>query len=142
MSLIQLINPPALYDPVPNGYSHMAVAEGDALRLVLASGQGGENRDGYLAPDFPAQLRQAIDNMLAALEAAGANAGDVARTLVLVVDHTEEKLGQLGAEFNRVWGTAPKPACTLVPVPRLALDGMLIEIEATAVLRTPVSVTA
>lgn len=137
MSFIQLINPPALYDPVPNGYSHVALAEGGGLRLVLASGQGGEDREGRLPPDFRAQLRQAIDNMLAALEAAGATPRDVARTLVMVVDHDEEKLHLLGAEFDRVWGAALKPACTLVPVPRLALDGMLIEIEATAVQRTP-----
>ena len=25
-----------------------------------------------------------------------------------------------------------KPTCTLIPVPRLALDGMLVEIEAVA----------
>jgi hypothetical protein len=43
-----------------------------------------------------------------------------------VVDHSEEKLQLLGAEFDRVWGSALKPACTLVPVPRLALDGMLM----------------
>jgi enamine deaminase RidA (YjgF/YER057c/UK114 family) len=137
MSLIQLINPPALYDPVPNGYSHVALAQGDTLRLVLASGQGGEDREGRLPPTFGEQLRQALDNMLAALAAAGATAQDVARTLVLVVDHDEEKLHLLGAEFDRVWGSALKPACTLVPVPRLALDGMLIEIEATAVQRAP-----
>jgi enamine deaminase RidA (YjgF/YER057c/UK114 family) len=137
MSLIQLINPPALYDPVPNGYSHVAVAEGETLRLVLASGQGGEDREGRLPPSFREQLRQAIDNMLAALVAAGVAPSDVARTLVLVVDHSEEKLHWLGAEFDRVWGSALKPACTLVPVPRLALDGMLIEIEATAVQRRP-----
>jgi enamine deaminase RidA (YjgF/YER057c/UK114 family) len=28
-----------------------------------------------------------------------------------------------------------KPTCTLIPVPRLALDGMLFEVEAVAVLR-------
>ncbi|MBL0728254.1 RidA family protein [Piscinibacter sp. HJYY11] len=139
MNLIQLINPPALYDPVPNGYSHVAVAEGEALRLVLASGQGGEDREGRLLPTFREQLRQAIDNMLAALAAAGVAPGDVARTLVLVVDHTEEKLHMIGEEFDRVWGPALKPACTLVPVPRLALDGMLIEIEATAIQRQPVT---
>lgn len=97
MSLIQLINPPALYDPVSNGYSHVALAQGDTLRLVLASGQGGEDREGRLPPTFGEQLRQALDNMLAALAAAGATAQDVARTLVLVVDHDEEKLHLLGA---------------------------------------------
>ena len=104
---------------------------------MLASGQGGEDREGQLPPTFREQLRQALDNMLAALAAAGATAQDVARTLVLVVDHDEEKLHLLGAEFDRIWGSALKPACTLVPVPRLALDGMLIEIEATAIQRAP-----
>jgi hypothetical protein len=52
----------------------------------------------------------------------------------VVVDHTEERLHVFGAELDRVWGDAPKPACTLIPVPRLVLDGMLFKIEATAVV--------
>lgn len=68
--------------------------------------------------------------------AAGATPADVARTLVMIVDHTEERLYLLGAEFERVWEPGLKPACTLIPVPRLALHGMLFEIEATAVVRT------
>lgn len=131
MKLVHLFNPPELYDPVPNGYSHGAtVAAG--TRLVLLSGQGGEDARGELREGFAAQLRQALDNVVLALAAQGARPTDVARTLVLVVDHDEDKLRQLGAEFDRVWGDAMKPACTLVPVPRLALDGMLVEIEATA----------
>ncbi|MDQ8021475.1 MAG: RidA family protein [Moraxellaceae bacterium] len=135
MSLVQLINPPALYDPVPNGYSHVAAVDTGTHRLVLLSGQGGEDREGALQPDFATQLRQAMDNLGHALAAADATPADVARTLVLVVDHSEEKLHLLGAAFERFWGSGLKPACTLVPVPRLALDGMLIEIEATAVVR-------
>jgi enamine deaminase RidA (YjgF/YER057c/UK114 family) len=134
MSLVQFINPTALYDPVPNGYSHVAAVAPGAHRWILLSGQGGEDRSEHLAADFGAQLRQSLDNLCAALAAAGATPADVARTLVLVVDHTEERLRLLGAEFDRVWGAGPKPACTLVPVPRLALDGMLVEIEATAVV--------
>lgn len=103
-------------------------------RQVLVSGQGGERADGSLPTDFAAQVRQAIDNMCIALTAAGAAPTDVARLLVMVVDHSEERLRILGAELERVWGAAMKPACTLVPVPRLALDGMLFEIEATAAL--------
>jgi enamine deaminase RidA (YjgF/YER057c/UK114 family) len=131
MKSIQLFNPAGLYDPAPNGYSHgAAVAAG--TRLVLLSGQGGEDAAGLLAEGFEAQLRRALDNMVLALAAQGARPADVARTLVLVVDHDEAKLHLLGREFDRIWGDAMKPACTLVPVPRLALDGMLVEIEATA----------
>ncbi len=31
-----------------------------------------------------------------------------------------------------LWKNHPFPACTLIPVPRLALEHMLIEVEATA----------
>lgn len=131
MNAFQLFNPAGLYDPAPNGYSHGA-SLGTGARLVLLSGQGGEDATGALREGFAAQLRQALDNMVVGLEAAGAAPSDVARLLVLVVDHDEGKLQQLGAEFDRVFKGAMKPACTLVPVPRLALDGMLVEIEATA----------
>ncbi|MBE7368996.1 RidA family protein [Ramlibacter pallidus] len=131
MNAIQLFNPAGLYDPVPNGYSHGATVEA-GVRLVLLSGQGGEDQAGALRAGYAAQLRQALDNMLLALAAAGAGPEHVARLLVLVVDHDEPKLHQLGAEFDRIWGDRLKPACTLIPVPRLALDGMLVEIEATA----------
>ncbi|MBT2300149.1 RidA family protein [Variovorax paradoxus] len=133
MTTIQLINPPGLYDPAPNGYSHLAIVP-PGSRLVLVAGQGGETAEGSLPPDYASQVRQALSNMRVALAAAGAEVTHVARLLVLVVDHTEERLHVFGAELDRVWGDAPKPACTLIPVPRLALDGMLFEIEATAVV--------
>lgn len=131
MNTLELVNPPGLYDPTPNGYSHLAVVAAGA-RLVLVAGQGGEHEDGTLPVGFQAQVRQALDNMNTALQAAGAGPQHVARLLALVVDHSEERLHAFGAELDRLWGDAPKPACTLVPVPRLALDGMLFEVEATA----------
>jgi len=48
--------------------------------------------------------------------------------------HTEAKLGILGEELDRMWEHQLKPTCTLIPVPRLALDEMLFEVEAVAVL--------
>jgi enamine deaminase RidA (YjgF/YER057c/UK114 family) len=36
-------------------------------------------------------------------------------------------------ERNAMWGDR-KPASTLIPVPKLALDGMLFEIDAVAVI--------
>lgn len=128
---LQLSNPPGLYDPTANGYSHVAqVAVG--ARLVFIAGQGGENADSQLSSDFAEQVRQALENLQIALAAAGAEVSDVAKLTVLIVDHSLERLEIFGEELHKVWGSAPKPACTLIPVPRLALEGMLFEIEATA----------
>lgn len=126
------INPPRLYDPRPNGYSHVAVATSPA-RFIYVAGQGGEDASGALAPDFGAQVDQALSNLRIALEAAGAEPLDVVRLVVLVVDHSEARLAVLSRALAAAWGDEPPPACTLIPVPRLALDGMLFEIEATAV---------
>jgi enamine deaminase RidA (YjgF/YER057c/UK114 family) len=131
---LTLMNPAGLYDPAPNGYSHVAsVAPG--TRLVYIAGQGGENEAGDLPPDFRLQVRQALRNLGIALAAAGARPSDVAKLTVLIVDHSEERLHVFGAELASAFGDGPKPACTLIPVPRLALDGMLFEVEAIAALQ-------
>jgi enamine deaminase RidA (YjgF/YER057c/UK114 family) len=126
------INPPGLYDPRPNGYTHVVVAEAPA-RLVYVAGQGGENAKGALSEDFAAQVQQALHNLITALTAAQACLADVVKLTVLVVDHDEDRLAVLTRAITAAWGPWPAPACTLIPVPRLALDGMLFEIEATAV---------
>jgi enamine deaminase RidA (YjgF/YER057c/UK114 family) len=133
MATLEFANPAGLYDPAPNGYSHVAKVAAGA-RLVFVAGQGGENVAGVLAADFAGQVRQAFANLQTALAAAGADMRDVAKLTVLVVDHSEAKLAVFGAELARALGGATAPACTLVPVPRLALDGMLFEVEAVAVL--------
>jgi enamine deaminase RidA (YjgF/YER057c/UK114 family) len=130
---LTLTNPTGLYDPAPNGYSHVAsVAAGP--RLVFIAGQGGETADGKLADDFRLQVRQALRNLGIAVAAAGARHSDIAKLTVLIVDHSEERLHVFGEELTVALGAGPKPACTLIPVPRLALDGMLFEVEAVAVL--------
>lgn len=133
MAALEFSNPAGLYDPAPNGYSHLAKVAAGA-RLVFVAGQGGENSEGALVPDFAGQVRQAFANLETALAAAGASMRSVAKLTVLVVDHGEAKLAVFGAELARVLGGGTAPACTLIPVPRLALDGMLFEVEAVAVL--------
>jgi len=128
-----LINPPGLYDPAPNGYSHIAVVPA-GTRLAFIAGQGGETAAGQLSSDFREQVRQAMANLLIAIEAAGGETSQVAKLTVLIVDHSEQRLGILGEELARAFGAQVKPACTLIPVPRLALDGMLFEIDAVLVL--------
>ena len=130
---LTFINPPGLYDPRANGYSHVAVVPAQCRTLYIA-GQGGENPAGDLIPDFDAQLHQAFANLHTALRAAGAGMHHVAKLTVLVVDHTEQRLASFSRAARKAWPDGAAPACTLIPVPRLALDGMLIEIEATAVV--------
>jgi len=129
---LQFINPKGLYDPSPNGYSHIAIAPSHS-RTIYIAGQGGETEAEHLSPDFEAQLKQAFSNLRTALSAAQASLQHIVKLTVLVVDHDEVKLQQLAAEVQKIWKDHA-PACTLIPVPRLALDGMLFEVDAIAVI--------
>lgn len=130
---LKLVNPPTLYNAPQNGYSHIAVTPSRA-RTVYISGQFGSDLQGNLVSnEFEKQLIQAFKNLRYALAAVGAQPQDVAKTTILIVDHNQNKLIPLGREIINLWGNQP-PANTLIPVPRLALDGMLFEIDAYAVI--------
>ncbi|MFP6848342.1 MAG: RidA family protein [Pseudomonas sp.] len=132
-NVLTMLNPAGLYDPSANGYSHVVVTPG-AGSWVFVSGQGGEDVRGVLVADFAVQLRQSLANLVTALAAADADLQDIVRMTILVVDHDEQRLALISKAVNEAWAGRPTPACTLIPVPRLALDGMLIEIDAIASL--------
>lgn len=129
---LTIVNPPQLGDPTPNGYSTAVIVPAGA-RLTYISGQGGFDHNGTLSPDFATQVRQAYANLAAALEGVGARPDQVAKLTVFVVDHDMSKLGVLTAAVTEMFG-ATLPAQTLVPVPKLAVDPMLFEVEAIVVL--------
>ncbi|WP_110973278.1 RidA family protein [Pseudomonas huaxiensis] len=129
--VFQLSNPEGLYDPSANAYSHVAEVQGGS-RLLFIAGQGGEDRDGGLSPLFAEQARQALENVKTALASRGAGIENVFKLTLLIVDHSEARLREWVAEADRAWGGHMKPTCTLIPVPRLALEGMLVEVEAVA----------
>lgn len=128
----KFINPDGLYNPTPNGYSHIAIAPPEA-RIVYIAGQGGEDKNGNLADDFAVQLKQAFTNLRTALNAVGAHPEQVLKLTTLVVEHNESKLQQLTEEVKAIWGEQA-PTQTLIPLPRLALDGMLFEVEAVVMI--------
>ncbi len=127
----RLINPPDLH-PAP-GFSHVAVAEGTTL--VHLAGQVA------LAPDFSivggddlgAQTEAAMRNVEVVLRAAGASWDDVVRRTIYTLHPTEYEA--ITAAIDRVTGGAEHPAQTIVGITGLAVPGLLIEIECTAVLR-------
>ncbi len=131
MSDRQLINPPDLH-PAP-GFSHVAVAEGTTV--VHLAGQVA------LAPDFSivggddlgAQTEAAMRNVEVSLRAAGASWDDVVRRTIYTLHPTEYEV--ITAAIDRVTGGAEHPAQTIVGITGLAVPGLLIEIECTAVLR-------
>lgn len=129
---LTIVNPPNLGDPTPNGYSTAVIAPANA-RVAYISGQGGQDSTGELSPDFATQVAQAYANLGAALDGIGARPDQVAKLTVFVVDHDVSKLGVLTQNVTAMFGDR-LPAQTLVPVPKLAIDPMLFEVEAVVVL--------
>ena len=130
---LSIVNPKTLYDPSPNGYS-TAVITPRGARVAYISGQGGQDSTGGLSPDFAVQVKQAYANLGAALDALDAKPDQVAKLTVFVVNHEMSKLEVLTANVKKMFGAA-LPAQTLVPVPKLAIDPMLFEVEAVVVLK-------
>lgn len=103
-------------------------------RLVFVSGQVGWDVTGkVVSNEFEPQLAQAFANLSAALDAAGAGPEHVTKITSFIVDHDESKLESFRAQVTQLFGD-PLPASTLLGVERLALDDLLFEIEAIAVV--------
>lgn len=127
----ETINPPGW--PRPSGYSNGIIAEG---RYLAISGQIGWNeRNELVGDDFLAQARQALENVVAVLRAAGGDPSHLARLNWYVTDKEEYRanLAALGAAYREIVGSH-YPAMALVQVAGLLEEGAKVEIEATAVL--------
>ena len=101
--------------------------------LVFVSGQAGRDpATGRLAGDtVEAQTEQVLKNIATILEAAGTTLQHVVRCGVFLVDL--KAFPQMNDVYARVFG-AHRPARTTVEVSGLPGDGLLVEIDAVAVL--------
>ena len=131
---IQRLNPPELEDTADYGFSQIVTITAEHRLAFIAEQGGGQHGDAETADDFTTQLEDAFANLRKALTAIGAVPDDVVKITILSVDHNEEKLKLISAARKKMWSGKNKPASTLIPVPRLASDGMLFEIDAVAVL--------
>ncbi|RMF86216.1 MAG: RidA family protein [Nitrospinota bacterium] len=117
----------------PRGvFCHGVKAEG---QLVFVSGQVAYDARGEIVGrgDIKAQTRQALENVKAVLEAAGATMQDVTKVTVFVTNMAY--LAQIHEVRAEYWPDPQHyPASTLVEVKSLVHPDLLIEIEAFAVI--------
>jgi len=115
------------------GYANGIVAEG---RILFVGGQIGWTAEQvFEAHDFIGQMKQALRNIVAVVEAAGGTVENVTRLTWYVTDKKEylAHQGQVGLAYREVMGYH-FPAMTMVVVQALVEDEAKVEIEATAVL--------
>lgn len=117
----------------PRGYSNGIAARGE--QIFLAGQIGWNEREELVSADFVEQTAQALRNVVAVLDAAGATPQHLVRMTWYVTDKHEyaARAKEIGAAYRDIVG-AVYPAMTLVQVAGLLEDGAKVEIEATAIV--------
>ncbi|MCZ8152050.1 MAG: Rid family hydrolase [Rhodobacteraceae bacterium] len=114
------------------GYNQAEVIEG-ATRQVICAGQTAVDAEGrpQHAGDMRAQIDLALDNLEAVLAGAGMTLANVTRlgAFATDVDAALQNFDLMGARFGP---HQVAPPMTLLGVTRLAVPGLMFEIEATA----------
>lgn len=114
--------------PAPIGpYSQGIKASGE---MIFVSGQTPIAPNGEIVGnDIITQTHQALKNVIAIVEAAGANVSHIVKTTVLMKDLSD--FGKMNEIYNQYLGES-KPARVTYEVVRLPKD-VLIEIDAIAI---------
>ena len=126
----ELVNPPDLHPA--QGFSHVAIATG--TRVVHLAGQVAlDQQFGVVGgDDLGEQTKAAMRNVEVALRAAGGSWDDIVRRTIYTLHPTEFET--ITAAIDEVTGGAAHPAQTIVGITGLAVPGLLIEIECTAIV--------
>lgn len=129
---VDRLDPPGLLK-IPE-MANVTVATG--TRIVHVSGQTAVDVEGkVVGKTHLEQSRLALKNLKTALEAGGATLGDVAKFTIYMVDYSWDALQSVMTASKEVFGEAnPITANTLVGVSSLWLPGLLVEVEAIAVI--------
>lgn len=130
--MITPVNPPDW--PHPSGYSNVVVGEG---KLVAIAGQIGWDpiREELVSDDLAQQCRQAIANMLTALESAGGKAEHLMRLTWYITDRDAylKHAHRIEQAYREEVGEH-YPAMSVVVVAGLLEPRAKVQIEATALI--------
>lgn len=126
------INPDHLYQ---SKYYTQAIAT-QGGQTIYISGQWAYDPKGQLIGEnqFDLQTQQTFQNLKAVLEAAGASPEDVVKINLYVANYQPQLLAEIENGLTLCFGTKREFASTLIGVQALARQGMLIEVEAIAVI--------
>jgi enamine deaminase RidA (YjgF/YER057c/UK114 family) len=127
---VRHINPEGLHRSP--AFSQAVVVEHPA-KTIYIGGQNGVDSDGQVVgPTLGEQARQAYRNLATILESEGATLANIVHWRIAAVHGTSIEEGV--AAFQEVWNMSdPPPAITVEFVAGLG-PGMLVEIEAVAVV--------
>jgi enamine deaminase RidA (YjgF/YER057c/UK114 family) len=127
---VTLIRSSALSDTAEYAYAATAPA---GARLIFFAGACPLNLDGSTAGvgDYAAQAGKAMENLVIALEAAGAGLENVLNTRVLVASSRQLDLVDAWEVVRAAFGAHDAPS-TLLGVTVLGYTDQLVEIEAVA----------
>jgi len=124
----EFVSPQTLFAGAP--YEYAAVAPAGAL--VFTAGACPLDVDGnVVAGGRETQTRKALENLRAALSAAGSDLGHVLKTTVYVVANERSDLLDVWRVVEETFAPT-RPASTLVGVAMLGYSDQLVEIEAVA----------
>jgi enamine deaminase RidA (YjgF/YER057c/UK114 family) len=115
------------------GYNQGEVVSGHT-RTLYCSGQTAMSADGEPrhAGDVAAQLALSLDNLEAVLGEAGMSLANLVRLTVHTTD-VDRLFPHYGVLASRLGAAGVAPTTTMLGVTRLALPGLLVELEGTAV---------
>ena len=127
------INPDTLL--TPRGYSHIVTVEG-AQKLAFISGQVAVDKEGKIVGpgDLKIQIKTAAENLVAALAAVGAKPSDIVKMNTYIVQYKQADYAAMREARAVLFPSGDPPASTLIGVHSLAVDGLLVEIEAVAAI--------
>jgi enamine deaminase RidA (YjgF/YER057c/UK114 family) len=133
----QHLNPPDL----PNwsdSFSQVVVVQTGATKTIYVSGQVSvdETKSIIGLGDLGRQSEVALQNLSRALASAGATPADVVRLGIYVKDYKPEQAAVISVALRTLFVAERMPSSTWLGVSGLALDGLLIEIDATAVIES------
>ncbi|MCA0930325.1 RidA family protein [Ruegeria profundi] len=113
------------------GYANGVLTKDGTLHIGGQIGWGANKT--FVSGGFIGQMKQALQNIVDIVEAAGGQVSDVTRLTWFVTDKSEylAKQAEVGAAYREVFGKH-FPAMSMIIVAGLVEDEALVEIEATA----------